>query len=111
MRDTGDEITKVLLNFAGKETINKSLVLALENFAESLSSLSDYGDARVQGIDNQVVDQFRKYEDICKNVKDEVKEIYTARDKEMSRRRQLDKIRERNPRNRQQIVRKCFNIH
>ncbi|XP_072396705.1 CBY1-interacting BAR domain-containing protein 1 isoform X2 [Diabrotica undecimpunctata] len=69
-----------------------------------MSQISDYEDVRVQGIDIKVVSQFMKYENICKQAKDEVKDIYTARDKEVSKKRYLDRIRERNPRNRQQII-------
>lgn len=104
VRDKGDEIAKVALNYAETEIINRSLAVGLENFADSISTLSDYGDVRVQLIDNKVVKEFSRYEDICKHVRDEVKDIYSARDKEINRKRQLDRIRERNPRNRQQIV-------
>ncbi|PSN33940.1 hypothetical protein C0J52_19340, partial [Blattella germanica] len=43
------------------------------------------------------------YEDICKHSKEEVKNTLVARDRELTRRKNLDRIRERNPRNRQQI--------
>lgn len=69
-----------------------------------MSSISDYGDVRVKNIDKKVVDGLSKYESICKHAKEEVKQIYFARDRELARKRQLDRLRERNPRNRQQIV-------
>ncbi|CAH1991213.1 unnamed protein product [Acanthoscelides obtectus] len=104
VRDKGDEIAKTALTYAETETVNQSLSNALESFAESLSALGDYGDARAQTIDAKVVSELSKYEQICKNVKEEVKEIYAIRDRELTRRRQLDRIRERNPRQRQQII-------
>nr|CAH7756168.1 unnamed protein product [Callosobruchus chinensis] len=99
-----DEIAKTALTYAESETVNQSLSNALEGFAESLSALGDYGDARAQNIDAKVVAELSKYEQICKSAKEEVKEIYAVRDKELTRRKQLDRIRERNPRQRQQII-------
>lgn len=104
LRDKGDDLAKIILNYAESENINKSLAMGLESFAESLSTVSDYGESRVQMLDTKVINEFARYEDICKHVKDEVKDIYTARDREMNKKRQLDRIKERNPRNRQQIV-------
>ncbi|KAL3281466.1 hypothetical protein HHI36_004675 [Cryptolaemus montrouzieri] len=84
--------------------MNKSLSSGLENFSGAMQTLSDYGDSRVHSIDNKVVSEFAKYDIICKQVKEDVKQIFNARDREISRRRNLDRIRERNPKNRQQIV-------
>ncbi|EFA03352.2 CBY1-interacting BAR domain-containing protein 1 isoform X1 [Tribolium castaneum] len=104
LRDKGDEIAKVTLEHAEAEQLNRSLSLALENFADCISLLSSYGDLRVQNLDSKVIKEFARYEDICKHAKDEVKQIYNAREKEIARKRQLDRIKERNPRNRQQII-------
>lgn len=105
LRDKNDEISKAAATFAENEQINKSLAVGLENFSESISTVADYGDARVQLIDAKVVNEFARYDGICKHVKDEVKDIYVARDKEINKKRQLERIKERNPRNRQTIVR------
>lgn len=105
IRDKGDQLAQATITFAEYEDINKSLSNALAGFSNSMSSISDYGDIRVRNIDKKVVDGFAKYESICKHAKDEVKQIYCARDRELARKRQLDRLRERNPRNRQQIVR------
>ncbi|RZC43141.1 protein FAM92A1, partial [Asbolus verrucosus] len=104
VRDKGDEIAKIVLGHAESENINKSLSLALENFADCISMMSSYGDLRVQNLDTKVIKEFGCYEDICKHAKDEVKQIYNAREREIARKRQLDKIKERNPRNRQQLI-------
>lgn len=74
------------------------------NFALSFATLGDLGDLRIHKIDTIVLSELAQYENICKNAKEEVKHIFTVRDREIAKKRQLDKIRERNPRNRQQIV-------
>lgn len=48
--------------------------------------------------------ELSQYEDICKHAKEEVKNTFTARSQELARRKHLDRVREKNPRNRQQIV-------
>lgn len=104
VRDAGDELSKTIQNYSLNETFNSSLCEGLDNFTVLLSTVNDYGDLRVQNIDNKIVKELAKYEDICKHVKDDMKQIFNARDKEINRKRQLDKIREKTPRNRQQIV-------
>lgn len=104
IRDKGDQLAQAALTCAEYEDVSKSLSNGLAGFSNCMSSISDYGDVRVKNIDAKVVNGLTKYESICKHVKEEVKQIYHARDRELARKRQLDRLRERNPRNRQQIV-------
>lgn len=104
VRDKGDEIARVTISYAEYEDINKSLSNGLASFSSCMSTISDYGDIRVQNINSKVVSGFAQYENICKHSKEEVKQLYNARDKELARKKQLDRIRERNPRSRTQIV-------
>lgn len=106
LRDKNEEIYKTISNYAETESVNKSLSSGLESLADSLQLLTDYGDKRVHNLETKVVAELSKYKDVCKHAKDEVKEIYSAREKELSRKKQLYKIKEKNPRNRQQIVSK-----
>lgn len=103
LRDKGDEIAKISLSYSESEDINKSLSECLANFASSMSTISDYGNIRVLNIDNKVVNELTRYENICKQTKNEVKQIFSVREKEMAKRRQLDRVRERNA-SRQHIV-------
>lgn len=63
-----------------------------------------YRDAEVQRLDSKVTSPLSQYAAICKNAREDVRNTFSARDKELTRRRNLDRIRERNPRNRQMIV-------
>jgi len=63
-----------------------------------------YRDAQVQRLDSKVVSELSQYEDICKHAKEEVKHTTVARSHELARKKHLDRVREKNPRNRQQIV-------
>ncbi|XP_044743164.1 protein FAM92A isoform X1 [Chrysoperla carnea] len=103
IRDKTDELATVIQTYSNSESVNKTLREALTNFSTILLSLGDFKDARVQKLDNKVVAELSQYEVICKHAKDEVKHTFVLREKEINRKKQLDKIRERNPRNRQQI--------
>ncbi|XP_066255158.1 CBY1-interacting BAR domain-containing protein 1 [Euwallacea similis] len=104
VRDKGDELVKAVLSYSSSETVNKSLSIGLDSFADCMSTLSDYGDARTQALELKVVGELSRYHDICKKAKEEVRNVFGAREREVQRKRQLDRIRDRNPKNRQQIL-------
>ncbi|XP_043522508.1 protein FAM92A isoform X1 [Frieseomelitta varia] len=103
LRDKGDEIAKIIQIYAQSETINQSLSNGLTNFSATLSVIGDYRDAKVQRFDAKIISPLSQYATICKHARDDVKNTFTARDKELTRKRHLDRLRERNPRNRQMI--------
>lgn len=103
LRDKGDEIAKIIETYAQSETINQSLSNGLANFSATLSVIGDYRDAKVQRFDAKIISPLSQYATICKHARDDVKNTFTTRDKELTRKRHLDRLRERNPRNRQMI--------
>lgn len=104
VRDKNDEVSKVIQNYAQAENINRSLSNGLNNFATTLSVIGDYRDARVHRLDAKVISPLSQYSLICKHVREDVRNTFAARDRELTRRSQLDKLRGKNPRNRQLIV-------
>lgn len=54
LRDTGDELAKVLQTYSNGETVNKSLSDALANLATTFSAIEDYRNAYVQRIELKV---------------------------------------------------------
>ena len=58
----------------------------------------------MQRFDAKIISSLSQYATIRKNARDDVKNTFTARDKELTRKRHLDRLKERNPRNRQMIV-------
>ncbi|KAK2587102.1 hypothetical protein KPH14_002868 [Odynerus spinipes] len=103
LRDKNDDVAKTIHTYAESEMINRSLSNGLLNFSATLSAIGDYRDAQVQRLDAKVVAPLSQYSTICKHARDDVKNTFAARDKELTKRKQLDKVRERNPRNRQMI--------
>ncbi|XP_070164062.1 CBY1-interacting BAR domain-containing protein 1 isoform X3 [Polyergus mexicanus] len=103
LRDKSDELAKIIQIYADSEIINRSLCAGLANFSATLSVIGDYRDAEVQRLDAKIIAPLSQYATICKHARDDVKSTFAARDKELTRRRHLDKVRERNPRNQQMI--------
>ncbi|GBP06015.1 Protein FAM92A [Eumeta japonica] len=103
LRDKGDELSNVLKVYADNEHVNKSLSTGLENLSITLTALEEYRNCEVQRIEAKVIGELSQYETICKHAREEVKHTMTVRDKELSRKKVLDKARERQPYNRQQI--------
>jgi secretion-regulating guanine nucleotide exchange factor len=76
------------------------ILIVLIDFLEIIN----FRDAEVQRLDAKVIAPLSQYAMICKHAREDVKNTFAARDREFTRRRHLDKVRERNPRNRQMIV-------
>ncbi|XP_054283008.1 CBY1-interacting BAR domain-containing protein 1-B-like isoform X2 [Macrosteles quadrilineatus] len=103
VRDASDEIAKALACYAESETINTTLKTRMSEVAKTFNLLGDFRELEVQRLDKKVVDVFGQYEGICHRSKEELKVILSARDKELNHQRQLDRLIQRNPHNRQQI--------
>lgn len=104
LRDKNDELSKAVKSYADNENVNHTLKAALCEFSAVLGSVGDYRDTQVKRVESKVVNELSQYDGICKHSREEVKATFSAREKELVRKRQLDRIRERNPRNRQMIT-------
>ena len=63
-----------------------------------------YRDIQVIRLESKVVSNFSQYESVCKHAKEEVKSTLMARERQLARKKMLERIQEKNPRDRQQIV-------
>ncbi|XP_004930896.1 CBY1-interacting BAR domain-containing protein 1 isoform X1 [Bombyx mori] len=104
LRDMGDELTKVLKSYANNEIVNKSLSTGLDNLSVTLTALEEYRNCEVQRLEAKVIGELSQYDTICKHAREEVKHAMNVRDKELARKKVLDKARERQPFNRQQVT-------
>ncbi|XP_063376569.1 CBY1-interacting BAR domain-containing protein 1-A isoform X1 [Cydia fagiglandana] len=104
LRDQGDELAKVLKEYANNEIVNKSLSAGLENLSITLTAIEEYRNCEVQRLEAKVIGELCQYEAICKHAREEVKHTMSVREKELARKKVLDKTRERQPFNRQQVT-------
>ncbi|XP_014362133.2 protein FAM92A isoform X1 [Papilio machaon] len=104
VRDMGDELAKVIKDYANNEIVNKSLSSGLDNLSITLTAIEEYRNCEVQRLEAKVVGELCQYETICKHAREELKHTMNVREKEMARKKVLDKARERQPFNRQQVT-------
>ncbi|CAH1644734.1 unnamed protein product [Spodoptera littoralis] len=104
LRDMGDELVKVLKDYANNEIVNKSLSNGLENLSTTLTAIEEYRNCEVQRLEAKVIGELCQYETICKHAREELKHTMNVREKELARKKVLDKARERQPFNRQQVT-------
>lgn len=55
LRDQGDELAKVLKDYANNEIVNKSLSAGLENLSITLTAVEEYRNCEVQRLEAKVV--------------------------------------------------------
>ncbi|CAK1544183.1 unnamed protein product [Leptosia nina] len=104
LRDMGDELAKLFKDYANNELINKSLSAGLGNLSLTLTAIEEYRNCAVQRLEAKVIGELCQYENICKHAKEELKHTMNVREKEMARKKVLDRARERQPFNRQQVT-------
>ncbi|CAF4785910.1 unnamed protein product [Pieris macdunnoughi] len=104
LRDMGDELAKIFKEYANNELVNKSLSTGLDNLSLTLTAIEEYRNCAVQRLEAKVIGELCQYENICKHAREELKHTMSVREKEMARKKILDKARERQPFNRQQVT-------
>jgi FAM92 protein len=72
------------------EQFNFTTEKALENLANGFTFLADQTDLKIQRIEEKVLPDLSQYQIICQNAKEEVKNQVALRDREISKRKQLD---------------------
>ncbi|KAJ0022697.1 hypothetical protein NQD34_014831, partial [Periophthalmus magnuspinnatus] len=102
LRDKGDALVGQLLDLSRSE--DPELQLGLKNLAEDLAMVQDYRQAQVERLESRVVAPLKAYGDIIKNKRTEVKKFSADRSREMKEIQKLEKIRLKNPADRQSIV-------
>ncbi|XP_071449020.1 CBY1-interacting BAR domain-containing protein 1 isoform X1 [Hetaerina americana] len=103
LRDKGDDLAKFILSFAESEILNKSMRSGLMRFSNSVSAVGDLRDTLVHRIEKKVITELSSYGNACQLAKEDVKSAITSAEREQQRKGQFERIRARNPRNRQQI--------
>ncbi|BES89700.1 DUF1208 [Nesidiocoris tenuis] len=98
-RDSNDQIAVALNGYASKEQINLTLKNCLDGLAESLARLGDHRDHSTMFLEEQVMTSMIQYANLSRRAQAQIKEISSAKDRELSKRRQLTKIRQRFPQN------------
>lgn len=101
LRDKADLLVKETSLYADTETPN--LKLGLKNFADQLAKIQDYRQAKVERLEVKVIEPLKAYGNIVKTKREDLKQTQMARNREAKQMQQLERMRQRNPSDRQII--------
>ncbi|THD21466.1 putative cytochrome C oxidase assembly protein cox11 [Fasciola hepatica] len=91
LRNNGDEISRILLDYSVKEKINRSSSTQLKKVAEYLASLEDYRHAEVDRLVGKVVNPLAGYGEEIKKIRASLKTENAARKREINNRKKLER--------------------
>ncbi|XP_072937014.1 CBY1-interacting BAR domain-containing protein 1 isoform X3 [Epargyreus clarus] len=87
LRDMGDELAKIIKDYANNELVNKSLSAGLDNLSLTLTAIEEYRNCEVQRLEAKVIGELCQYENICKHAREELKHTMNVREKELARKK------------------------
>lgn len=103
IRDKGDAIALNLVSYVDFERYNQTTHAGLLQFADCVRAIQDYRQAEVDRLEARVLQPFSAFGSSVKAIKDDLKGTLSAFDREQSRKRALERVRERHPSDRHQI--------
>ncbi|XP_012674647.2 CBY1-interacting BAR domain-containing protein 2 [Clupea harengus] len=101
LRDKADFLVRQLNEFASNE--DPELRTCMKNLAEDLAMVQDYRQAEVERLEARVVTPLKAYGDTVKIKRADLKRFNADRNREMKELQKLEKIRLKNPADRQSI--------
>ncbi|XP_045912170.1 protein FAM92A-like [Micropterus dolomieu] len=101
LRDKADLLVAQLFEFSSTE--DQELQIGLKNLAEDLAMVQDYRQAQVERMEMKVVAPLQAYGNIVKNKRVDLKKLSTDLNRELKELQKLEKMRLRNPADRQSI--------
>ncbi|KAI7798438.1 Protein FAM92A1 [Triplophysa rosa] len=101
LRDKADLLVREIGQYADTETPN--LKCGLKNFADQLAKIQDYRQAEVERLEVKVIEPLKAYGNIVKTKREDLKLTQNARNREAKQMQQLEKMRQKNPSDRQII--------
>ncbi|KAJ8273268.1 hypothetical protein GJAV_G00099600 [Gymnothorax javanicus] len=101
LRDKADLLVREISLYADTETPH--LKNGLKHFADQLSKVQDYRQAEVERLEAKVIEPLKSYGTIVKLKREDLKATQIARNREAKQMQQLERMRQRNPSDRQII--------
>ncbi|XP_078066711.1 CBY1-interacting BAR domain-containing protein 2-like [Mustelus asterias] len=101
LRDKVDLLIKQIMDFANTE--NPELRRCLKDFGEEMSKIQDYRQAEVERLDAKVIGPLKAYGPLTKSKRADIKKFNSVRNREMKELGNLQKLKQRNPLDRQGI--------
>ncbi|GCB74577.1 hypothetical protein scyTo_0003668 [Scyliorhinus torazame] len=102
LRDKVDLLIKQIMDFANTE--NPEMRRCLKDFGEEMSKIQDYRQAEVERLDAKVIGPLKEYGRLTKSKRGDIKKFNSVRNREMKELENLQKLKQRNPSDRQGIA-------
>ncbi|KAM9418212.1 CBY1-interacting BAR domain-containing protein 1 isoform 1-T1 [Salvelinus alpinus] len=102
LRDKADLLVREISIYAETETPN--LQRGMKQFADNLAKVQDYRQAEVERLEAKVVEPLKSYGSVVKLKREDLKTSQSARNRESKQMQQLERMRQRNPSDRQIIA-------
>ncbi|CAL8096882.1 unnamed protein product [Calicophoron daubneyi] len=91
LRNNGDEISRILLDYSVKEQINRSSAQTLKRLSEHLATVEDYRHTEIDRLVGKVVNPLASYGEEIKKVRANLKTENIARKKEIAQMKKLER--------------------
>ncbi|CAH8616371.1 unnamed protein product [Heterobilharzia americana] len=91
LRNNGDEIARILLDYSIKEKINRTSSDAFRRLSEYLATVEDYRHTEIDRIVGKVVNPLAAYGEEIKHIRNSLKVESAARKKEIANMRKLER--------------------
>ncbi|XP_036371611.1 protein FAM92A isoform X1 [Megalops cyprinoides] len=101
LRDKADLLVREVSLYADTETPH--LKNGLKHFADQLAKIQDYRQAEVERLEAKVIEPLKSYGTVVKLKREDLKATQAARTREAKQMQQLERMRQRNPSDRQII--------
>ncbi|XP_043562528.1 CBY1-interacting BAR domain-containing protein 2-like isoform X4 [Chiloscyllium plagiosum] len=101
LRDKVDLLVRQIMDFANTE--NPELRRCLKDLGEELSKIQDYRQAEVERLDAKVIAPLKAYGPLTKSKRADIKKFNSVRNREIKELENLQKLKQRNPLDRQGI--------
>ncbi|XP_072451990.1 CBY1-interacting BAR domain-containing protein 2-like [Chiloscyllium punctatum] len=101
LRDKVDMLVRQIMDFANTE--NPELRRCLKDLGEELSKIQDYRQAEVERLDAKVIAPLKAYGPLTKSKRADIKKFNSVRNREIKELENLQKLKQRNPLDRQGI--------
>eukprot|EP01137_Pigoraptor_chileana_P006006 Opistho-2@49847 len=101
LRNKFDSLGRHLMLYAENET--PGIRMSMSAVAEIMSQVQDFRQQEIERLEHKVLQPLKMYKTHCKTAKDELKTRESAKEKELSKQRALDKLQIKDPNNRAKI--------
>lgn len=88
--DKTDDFAKIAKSISETEQAKSSTSKAFENLSNGLTILADHQNMKIRRYEERLIQDLNQHQLVCQNAKEEVKSQIAFRDRELSKRKQLD---------------------